>query len=136
MSPRVLHERLGDLGFSYAVLYPTSGMGSAGVQDDEVRIGLCRGFNDFFANVYGPFQDRVTVAGIIPMNTVDEAIAELEHCKQIGLKVVGIPERRVAIRSRHPSRRRGCCRGRRIGGTSSVSTANTTTTRCGPSSKS
>jgi predicted TIM-barrel fold metal-dependent hydrolase len=91
MAPRLLHERLGDLGFSYAILYATSGMGSAGVQDDEVRVGLCRGFNDFFASVYGPFQDRITVAGIIPMNTVEEAVAELEHCKQIGLKVVGIP---------------------------------------------
>ena len=90
MAPRLLHERLGDLGFSYAILYPTSGMGSAGVQDDEVRVGLCRGFNDFFASVYGPFQDRVTVAGIIPMNTVEEAVAELEHCKAIGLKVVSI----------------------------------------------
>jgi predicted TIM-barrel fold metal-dependent hydrolase len=91
MSPRLLHERMGELGFSYSVLYATSGMGSAGVQDDEIRVGLCRGFNDFFADAYGPFQDRVTVAGIIPMNTVEEAIAELEHCKQIGLKVVGIP---------------------------------------------
>ena len=91
LSPRLLHERLEELGFSYSVLYPTNGMGSAGVTDDELRAGLCRGFNDFYADIYGPFADRLTVAGLIPMNTPAEAIAELEHCKQIGLKVVGIP---------------------------------------------
>jgi predicted TIM-barrel fold metal-dependent hydrolase len=91
LSPRLLHERTGELGFDYAVLYATNAMGSAGVQDDEMRRGLCRGFNDFFAAAYGPFSDRLTAAGIIPMNTPEEAIAELEHCKEIGLKVVGIP---------------------------------------------
>ena len=91
LAPRLLHERLQELGFSYSILYPTSGMGAAGVADDEIRAGLCRGFNDFYADVYGPFHDRLTVAGMIPMNTPAEAIAELEHCRRIGLKVVGIP---------------------------------------------
>ncbi len=34
----------------------------------------------------------MTPAGVIPMHTPDEAVAELEHCNALGLKVVGFPE--------------------------------------------
>ena len=91
MSPRLLHDRADELGFDFMVLYPTNAMGTGGVADDEMRQGLCRGFNDFFADAYRDYSDRLTVAGLIPMNTPEEAIAELEHCKDIGLKVAGIP---------------------------------------------
>jgi predicted TIM-barrel fold metal-dependent hydrolase len=91
LSPRLLHARMDELGFDFAVLFPTSGFNSAGVSDEPLRRGLCAGFNEFFAQAYGPFADRLTVAGIIPMNTPQEAIEELEHCHEIGLKVVGIP---------------------------------------------
>jgi predicted TIM-barrel fold metal-dependent hydrolase len=91
LSPRLLYERSDELGFDYIVLYATNAMGTAGVVDDEMRQGLCRGFNEFFADAYKGFDDRLTVAGLIPMNTPEEAIAELEHCKELGLKVVGIP---------------------------------------------
>lgn len=89
--PRLLHERLPELGIDYMILYPTNALGSAGIADDELRRGLCRGFNAFFADSYKPFSDRLTVSGMIPMNTPEEAIDELEHCKALGLKVVGIP---------------------------------------------
>jgi predicted TIM-barrel fold metal-dependent hydrolase len=90
--PRLLHERLEEFGIDFAVLYPTKALGVAGVDHDELRQGLCRGFNAFFAEVYGPYRDRFTVGGVIPMHTPEEAVAEIEHCKQLGLKVVGLPE--------------------------------------------
>ncbi len=90
-TPRLLYERLDDLGLDFAVLYATRAMGSAGHADDEMRVGLCRGFNEFFADAYRPYADRIMPAGLIPMHTPDEAIAELEHCHDLGLKVVTIP---------------------------------------------
>jgi predicted TIM-barrel fold metal-dependent hydrolase len=91
IAPRLLHERLGELGIDFAVLYPTNTLGSAGAADEDVRRGLCAGYNAFLADVYGPFADRLTVAGMIPMHTPEEAIAELRHCHELGVKVVGIP---------------------------------------------
>jgi predicted TIM-barrel fold metal-dependent hydrolase len=90
--PELLHERLPELGIDYMILFPTNSMNSAGIADEELRRGICRGWNDFYADVYGPHADRLTIAGLIPMHTPDEAIAELHHCKDIGLKVVGIPQ--------------------------------------------
>jgi len=90
--PALLYERMDEIGVDFSVLYPTKGMGIAGIADAELRRGVCRGFNEFYAASYGAFSDRMTMAGIIPMHTPQEAIAELEHCKALGLKVVGIPD--------------------------------------------
>ena len=79
--PQLLHDRMDELGIDYSVLYATKGFGIAGIKDDEIRRGVCRGFNDFYAEEYRAFADRFTVAGVIPMHTPEEAIAELEHCK-------------------------------------------------------
>jgi predicted TIM-barrel fold metal-dependent hydrolase len=90
--PGLLYERFEELGLDYSVLYPTKGFGIAGIADQDMRIGVCRGFNMFYADVYGAYRDRMTAAGVIPMHTPEEAIAELEHCKQLGLKAIGFPE--------------------------------------------
>jgi predicted TIM-barrel fold metal-dependent hydrolase len=90
--PALLAERLGELGIDFAVLFPTKALGSCRFDEPEMRQGVCRGFNDFYAATYGPFADRLAVGGIIPMHTPQEAIAEIRHCAEIGLRVVAIPE--------------------------------------------
>jgi predicted TIM-barrel fold metal-dependent hydrolase len=90
--PALLHERLPELGIDYAILYPTKGFGIAGIDDDELRQGVCRGFNAFYAETYRPYADRLTVAGVIPMHTPAEALAALDDCAAQGFKVVAFPE--------------------------------------------
>src|SRR5260370_1868322 len=43
------------------------------------------------AEICGRFRDRLAPAAAIPMHTPTEAIAELEHASQLGLKVAMIP---------------------------------------------
>ncbi len=90
-SPALLYDRLEELGMDFVVLYPTEAMGVAGMAEDDLRVGLCRGFNDFFAAISEPYRDRLAVAGLVPMHTPDEAIAELDHCHELGLRVACIP---------------------------------------------
>jgi len=92
VAPALLHERLPELGIDYAILYPTKGFGIAGIDDDALRQGVCRGFNEFYAATYGRHADRLTVAGVVPMHTPEEALAELDHCAALGFKVVAFPE--------------------------------------------
>jgi predicted TIM-barrel fold metal-dependent hydrolase len=99
MLPGLLYERMDELGFDLTVLYPTVGFGIAGVPDDELRRGLCAGWNAYLASTINPFRDRIRVAGVIPMHTPDEAIAELDHCHALGIDVAGLPHgvvRRIA----------------------------------------
>jgi predicted TIM-barrel fold metal-dependent hydrolase len=90
--PALLHERMGELGIDFAVLYPTNTLLTCAEVDDDLRRGLCHGFNDYYADVYLPFADRMTIAGMIPMHTPEEAVAELHHCADLGLKTVLLPE--------------------------------------------
>jgi predicted TIM-barrel fold metal-dependent hydrolase len=86
-SPGRYHERLGEAGIDFAVLYPTMGIALLQLLDDEQRVTLCRLYNEFVFEQYRPYGDRFTVAALVPMNTPGEAIAALEHIKAMGAKV-------------------------------------------------
>ena len=90
--PALLHERMDETGVDFTVLYATNTLLTCAEADPDLRQGLCSGFNAFYADVYNPFADRIAAAGIIPMHTPDEAVAELRHCHELGLKVVAFPE--------------------------------------------
>ena len=92
MLPALLHERLPqELGIDYAVLYPTISLGACAVDDADLRRAVCRGYNRFCAEVFRPYADRLTAAGVIPMDDPGEAVEALHHAKRLGLKVVAIP---------------------------------------------
>ncbi|MGE0623380.1 MAG: amidohydrolase family protein [Pseudomonadales bacterium] len=88
MFPRLLYDRLDEIGLDFAVLYPTHGLFALGLEEDEVRQAACRAFNLYHARLYGEFADRLAPVAIIPMNTPGEAVAELEHARTLGLKAV------------------------------------------------
>jgi predicted TIM-barrel fold metal-dependent hydrolase len=89
LAPRLLYERMEELGFDFTVLYPTSGLGLPFIRDDEERQVTCRAFNMYMADAFKEFSRRMTPAAVIPMNTPEEAIAELEYAiGTLGLKVV------------------------------------------------
>ena len=69
MMPRLMYERLDELGIAFAVLYPTSGLGLPRIPDTEVRRVTCRAFNIFSADYFAPFSDRMTPAAVIPMHS-------------------------------------------------------------------
>lgn len=88
MLPRLLYERLGELGIDFAVLYPTVGLRVPRITEDKMRRATCRAFNILTADYFREFADRITPAACIPMHTPDEAIDELEYCtRELGLKV-------------------------------------------------
>jgi predicted TIM-barrel fold metal-dependent hydrolase len=106
MIPALLHDRMDDLGLDVSVLYPTAGFGIAGLADEELRRGLCAGWNAYLAEEVGPWRDRLRVAGVIPMHEPAEAIEEIEHCHRLGIDVVGLPHgviRPIAEPRREPT---------------------------------
>jgi predicted TIM-barrel fold metal-dependent hydrolase len=88
MMPRMLYDRLDELGLDFAVIYPTAGLGIARIDDDETRRAVVRGFNIVTADYFRDFADRMTPAAVIPMHTPEEAIEELEFAtRELGAKV-------------------------------------------------
>ena len=88
MMPRMLYDRLDELGIDFGIIYPTAGLGIPRIADDETRRAVIRGFNIVTAEYFAKLSDRLTPAAVIPMFTPEEAIEELEFCtKQLGAKV-------------------------------------------------
>ncbi len=85
--PRLLYERLDEMGIDVAILYPTLGLASMAVDDDELRQAVARACNRYFAEQYREFGDRLLPVGIIPTYTPAEALAELEYAtRTLGLR--------------------------------------------------
>ncbi len=107
MLPRLLYERLDDLGIDFCVVYPTAGLGYHRMEDTRMRRAICRAYNVFTAEQFKGLSDRVIPAAIIPMYTPEEAIEELEFTtKELGYKVAmvgGMMRRRVrALEEENP----------------------------------
>jgi predicted TIM-barrel fold metal-dependent hydrolase len=100
MFPRLMYARLDDLGIDVSVVYPTAGLSFHRMQDTRLRRAICRAYNVFTMDQFGPLADRIVPAAIIPMYTPDEAVEELEFAvRQLGYRVVmvgGLMRRRVA----------------------------------------
>lgn len=88
MAPKLLYQRLDELGFDFAVLYPTTGLGLYSINDAEMRQATHRAFNMYIAEAFAEYADRMTPVAAIPMHTPEEAITELEHVKSLGLKAI------------------------------------------------
>src|SRR5580704_17016179 len=65
------------------------------IAHDEVYKAVIRGYNDWLAEEYcAVAPDRLIGMGVMPITNVDDAIAEMQHCKKLGLKGVllgGLP---------------------------------------------
>ncbi len=89
MMPRLMYERLDDLGIDFSVVYPTAGLSYHRMQDTRMRRAICRAYNVFAADQFRGLEDRVIPAAIIPMYTPEEAIEEIEFAAtQLGYKVI------------------------------------------------
>src|SRR5499426_3260055 len=88
MMPKMLYERLDEIGTDFAVIYPTAGLRLPRIKDDETRRAVIRAYNIVSADYFRGLEDRMTPAAIIPMHSPEEAIEELEFVtKQLGAKV-------------------------------------------------
>lgn len=87
MMPKLMYERMDELGLDYALLFPTYGLTVTATPDDTLRPALARAYNRYYAECYGEYRDRMEPVAAIPCFTPDEAIAELDYAVgELGLK--------------------------------------------------
>jgi predicted TIM-barrel fold metal-dependent hydrolase len=89
MMPKLMYERLDELGIDYALLFPTYGLPVTALPDEELRRAMARACNRYYAECYGEYRDRLEPVAAIPMFTPEEAIEELDHAVgELGLKAI------------------------------------------------
>jgi predicted TIM-barrel fold metal-dependent hydrolase len=89
--PGLYHERLQEAGLDFAVVYPSRGLTLLSMQDEDARVGLCRLYNEYVAQLYAPYRDRLSPVAVIPTQTPHEGIEALEHAASLGLRAMLIP---------------------------------------------
>ncbi len=79
-------------GLDAEVLFPAMVAGPVfwrNITHDAVYRAVIRGYNDWLAEEYcAVAPDRLIGVGVIPITNVEDAIAEMQHCKRLGLKGV------------------------------------------------
>jgi uncharacterized protein len=81
-------------GIEAEVLFPAQVAGMRmlrRIKDDAAYLAVVRAYNEWMAQEYcAVAPDRLLGVGIIPWTNMRDAIAEMEHCKKLGLKIVVI----------------------------------------------
>jgi predicted TIM-barrel fold metal-dependent hydrolase len=89
MVPDLLYRRLDEIGIDFALLYPTLGLSAIVNRDDELRPAVCHALNEYNAEVFDGYRDRLEPVATIPTCTPEEAVAELDHAVgELGLKTI------------------------------------------------
>ena len=73
------HKRIPDMdldGIDAAFLYPSMGLFAGAVHDPELAAALCRAYNRWLADYCKPYPDRLFGIAMLPMQSIDHAIAE------------------------------------------------------------
>ena len=92
--PRVLNDRMDELGMDYTVLYTTTGLAFDLIEPQEQKLIVVRAINAYAADIYRPYSYRMTPAAIVPMDTPQIAIEEMEYAvSELGLKTIMLPGR-------------------------------------------
>jgi predicted TIM-barrel fold metal-dependent hydrolase len=84
------HARIPDMdsdGIDAAFLYPTLGLFSGAIQDPELAAATCRAYNRWLADYCKAYPDRLFGIAMLPLQSVDLAVAEMRFAKkELGFK--------------------------------------------------
>jgi len=90
--PKLLYERMDEIGLDFSVMYPGIGNVAISLPRDDVRRASCRAFNHYFKDAFAEFADRMRPAALVPAHTPEQAVEDLEYAvNEMGFKVVLLP---------------------------------------------
>lgn len=88
MLPKLMHERLPELGIDFAVVFPTLGLTAIAYPDPDLRVAACRALNDMTSEIFAGLGNRLAPVATIPVVSPSEAVDELRHAVDLGFKAI------------------------------------------------
>ena len=87
--PRLLNERLPELGIDFAIIYPSFGLLINSIARDDLHRDAARAYNRMTADMFAPYRRRFAPVAIIATRNPDMAIAELDYAvEQLGYRAI------------------------------------------------
>ena len=91
VAPRLLHDRLDELGIDLAVCYPSVGLQLPAQREERVRRLGCRAYNRYAAELFEGLTDRLLPVAVVPTCDPGEALEELDYAvEELGFRAVMI----------------------------------------------
>jgi hypothetical protein len=93
LAGRTPEERIADQerdGVDIEVVFPNKGMHGFGTADLDFSLAMCRAWNDWVNDDYGPYRDRILPMAMVPTADVEAAITELQRVAALGFKGITI----------------------------------------------
>jgi predicted TIM-barrel fold metal-dependent hydrolase len=87
-------ERLRDLdadGVDVEIVFPNKGLSMWATPDAEFADAQCRVWNDWAAETYAPYKDRILPMAAIATADIERAIAEIKRVAKMGFKGLTLP---------------------------------------------
>ncbi|HEY9892591.1 MAG TPA: amidohydrolase family protein [Candidatus Sericytochromatia bacterium] len=91
MFNKVRIEHMDREGVDVQVIYGTLNLTFSSILDKDMAISLCRGYNNYMADDCRGYDNRLKPIGVLPLQDVDAAIAEMHRCvKELGMIAVAV----------------------------------------------
>jgi predicted TIM-barrel fold metal-dependent hydrolase len=93
-SGKTPEERLKDLaadGVDCEVLFPNKGLAMWATPDAKFSQAMCRAYNEWAWEVFGPYNDRLAPMACIATGDIDGAVAEVQRTAKLGFKGLSLP---------------------------------------------
>ncbi len=93
-SGRRPEERAAELaldGVDAEILFPNVGLAMWATRDASFSHLMCRAWNEWAWDAYGPYNDRLAPMACVAPAVIDDAIAEIERCAALGFKGICLP---------------------------------------------
>src|SRR5260370_874874 len=82
--PKLFYERLDETGIDLSVVYPTLGLATVHHADEELRRAGCRALNQYHADIFREFSDRLLPVAVLSTHSPAAATEELQHADMHG----------------------------------------------------
>ena len=91
MFNRVRIEHMDREGVDVQVIYGTLNLIFSSILDKDFAIALCRAYNTYMADDCRGYDNRLKPIGVVPLQDVDAAIAEMKRCvNELGMVAVAV----------------------------------------------
>ena len=93
-SGRTPEERLADHeadGIDCEILFPNKGLTIWATPDAEFSQAMCRVYNDWAWEVFGPYNDRLAPMACVAAADISGAVEEIQRCAALGFRGLSLP---------------------------------------------
>jgi len=87
--PGLFYDSLDDWGIDLAIVFPSVGLTlGRDIADPELSNVALRAYNTMVADLFSPYLDRMVPVGVLSLAEPTEAIEQMDHAHELGLKVL------------------------------------------------